>query len=274
MIKNESELRRILRADISVTSAELDDMAYYMRKDLQLVLNTSTDENVKSVAQEKIELIDSVFEYSERKLLLVEEDGNGISEIKKCRMIRQRLREVDELSIEQIYELQNALSDCKSGESYYLKGVLTVLHIRVLGDINGEDWKQASTYLNQACHMEPANELYMEYRNAIDGIIEERIRSIKEKQEREIRQLEEQREREREVELQRERERISRVELERRNKEIDFEEIIGMIGGMALSIGIPCCIEEWCLTFLCESWGCEPCTVCNCCSSCCSMTNG
>ena len=255
MIKNENELRRILRADESMTTEELEQAAGFMLTDLKVIVDTSLNQGVKSVAKEKIDLIKSAYEYSEENVNLASAGANayGMPDTTICRYIRRRLREDRVLTIDEISNMMSDLPKCETAEAQYLRGVLVVKRIQILGDSNNVLLREAVDYLETACKMEPDNELYKEYASALKQALSEAIQQ----QEREVVRRNEQKERDDE-QLRRQQEeanqrveqqRIAEAERRRQAKEKEVADSAKMVLGICayiVSVGLCCCCEVKC----------------------------
>ena len=284
MIKNENELRRILRADESVTTEELEQAAGFMLTDLKVIVDTSLNQGVKSIAQEKIDLIKSAYEYSEENVNLASAGANayGMPDTTICRYIRRRLREDRELTIDEISNMMGDLSKCETAEAQYLRGVLVVKRIQILGDPNNALLNEAVAYLETACKMDPDNELYKEYGSTLNQVLSEDIQRrekelahAKEQQQIMDEQLRRQQE---EANRRVEQQRIAEAERYRQEREKTIADSakagLSTCGSVIAACLCTCCCEETCSSMCYQAMGCQsscgstPCTCMNCCADC------
>lgn len=194
MIKDRTKLINILRIDENTQDTEIESIAKCVRDNLKSVVDIASEQRTKDLAQNKIRLIDSCYEYSgvecEQKDI---NEKYSLSENTVCRLTREKLFGTAAIHVSDIDKMLATLNVFHSAEAKYLKGLLELKKTKGRED----NFDHALGYLKEAAEQEPNNQNYrvvydtvLNMREKYLNVRETQARNEKEKADAELRRHE------------------------------------------------------------------------------------
>lgn len=250
------QLRSILRLSNDVKEEQIIQAAEMMLENIELVLTSTTDPEVRRIAGNKKEMLlknmPEKTENTESNGAINLRDVNSQSSVR--RLLRTRLSKDKILSEDDVKNLRNQIRGDDTAEADYIRAVLSMKIADEIGTLQTalKELKKAYGHIQNACRKEPGNHLYQDYYESLKQILDneekrqealkcaEITRQAALKKERETRQRQERQE----AELRR-----------RRQEEENMKQTMLTIGGIvagAIALGCMCS----CCQGICHSCGC------------------
>ena len=167
------QLRNILRLSNDVKEEQIIQAAEMMLENIELVLTSTTDPEVRRIASNKREiLLKSMPEQIEDANLANLRDVNSKSSVR--RLLRIRLRKDEKLSEDDVKSMKNQIRGDKTAEADYIRAVLSMKRADEIGTLQKalRDLKEAYGHIQNACQKEPGNHLYKNYYEALKQILD------------------------------------------------------------------------------------------------------
>jgi len=253
MYDKTEQLRNILRLSNDVKEEQIIQAAEMMLENIELVLTSTTDPEVRRIAGNKKEiLLKSMPEKIEDTDPGNLRDVNSKSSVR--RLLRIRLCKDEKLSDDDVKNMRNQIEGDETAEADYIRAVLSMKRADEIGTLQNalRDLKEAYGYIQNACRKEPGNHLYKNYYESLKQIFDneekrqaalklaEITRQAALQKEREVRQNQERQE----------------AELRRQRQEREeMQHIWGTIGSLATGAIVFGCVCS-CCHGICSSCGC------------------
>lgn len=244
------QLRKVLHMNEDSNEEEIIMSAQAMVNNIELIIATTTDDDVKKIAMSKLQMLQKYLPENREDEQLSDVQGQT-SKTERKTLIRASLCSDKYLSVSDREKMERAVAEDQSAEADYIRAVLAMKRISETKTLEeaSKDVTSALKYIKAARDKEPENRLYGDYYQTLEKI-------LKKEEERKQALVHALKQREREMQrAQKERLEREAYEAEQRRREVENEEGKSMLlkfGGGILAV--ICVIETWdCCSAVCES---------------------